>query len=604
MAVMLGLSSSTSSPITKRIQSRRGGGSTPGSSSIRPRHKTVLFTGLWIALFPFVWFTLQWNLQRPDFGFLRSPVGTTIITSRGEVDDDDRTTRSASSTRGQRREQADTSSGSLFMPSTRGERRRTDLPPTTTTAMRRPLPPAARLILDPMDYPIAEAIGYRPSRSQPLRVSFVGRTRNRKLGSIAVAEEEEDNTGAEDEDDFGEYYRGLQRSPYVQICSRRIWRHHHRIHEPPAEETVSSSLCEPQVVLVDWSALFRECWTLPQDLLAAVDDTPMLLIDASASARVVECPQQFFGGQEGPSTANHDGSSGRRRRTIFVAKRSVVANRRWSFDAQELHPGSLIDAVPPPPSIAAIYHLSGLVPQAVADVLVTTAEQQGYKRIDGRPLDVLHYWNSVTVPGNDDVLARQYSSWRAAVSQQLRSTKAALEKRKNSKKLSMWLDRFGLVNDDEDKDSKEEEEGKEEQEEDEPGTTPTRQQQLLQAAVATLTSAKIIVVAQSDEYEDHDDRLMEALAAGALVLVDRMLAPAVGLVNATNIVYYDSLSSLDRLIRYYLVDHPSERHAIAKRGRDYALQRHRSWHVMESLLFGKPLSDSDHDAGRTTIDRT
>jgi hypothetical protein len=456
-----------------------------------------------------------------------------------------------------------------------------------------------------MDYPIADVIGYRPSRSQPLRVSFVGRTRSRKLGSVAVAEEEEDyTTGAEDEDDFGEYYRGLQMSRYVQICSRRIWRHHHRIHEPPAEETVSTSLCEPQVVLVDWSALVRECWTLSQDWLAAVDTTtPMVLIDASASARVVECPQQLLGEQRGPSTTNHDGSSSDRR-TIFVAKRSVVANRRWSFDAQELRPGTLIDAVPPPlPStIAAIYHLSGLVPQAVADVLITTAERQG--KIDGRPVDVLHYWNSVTVPGNNDVMARQYSSWRLAVSQQLRSTKATLEKRKNSKKLNVWLDRFGLVNEDEDNDS-EEEEGKEEEEEDEPGTTtPTRQQQLLHDAVTTLTSAKIIVVAQSDEYEDHDDRLMEALASGALVLVDRMVAPAVGLVNATNIVYYDSLSSLDRLIRYYLVDHPSERHAIAKRGRDYALQRHRSWHVMESLLFGRPLSDGDQDAGTTTIDRT
>jgi Glycosyl transferases group 1 len=535
----------------KRIQGRRGatapGGARPSSSSL-PRHKTFLFTGLWIALFPFVWFTLQWNLQR-DFGFMRS------VTSSSQPppsqDEDEKTS-------------------TLFLPSSR---RRTDLrPPMIPQAESNnhdqqngmmPRPPAA-LILNAMDYPIVvdpDVVHNQPSKSRPLRVSFWGRTTRRP--NISSGHDSDADTS----EDLGEYYRGLQLSGYIQICSQRIWgREQREIMEPPAvEELVVVELCEPQVLLIDWSALDRECHTL-QDL---PDNIPIVLLDGSASACVVECPDQSARGQ---MSDHHDG------RPIHVAKRSVVTNRLWSFDQQTLHHGNLIDVPTSSSSITAVHHMSGLVPQVVADLLA-----EHFVKIDGRPLDVLHYWNSVTAP--DDVVAQQYSSWRVAVSQQLRNTKGWLEKKKH--KVGTWLDRFGLLNDEEDQDTEEE------KEEEDPGK-PTRQQ-LLHGMVSTLTTAKIIVVAQSDEYEDHDNRIMEALASGALVMVDSMLAPVAGLQNNTNIVFYESLESLDRLIRYYLVEHPSTRHAIAKRGLEYALNYHRSWHVMESLLFGRALSGDGRD---------
>jgi hypothetical protein len=37
--------------------------------------------------------------------------------------------------------------------------------------------------------------------------------------------------------------------------------------------------------------------------------------------------------------------------------------------------------------------------------------------------------------------------------------------------------------------------------------------------------SKIVVVAQADEWEDHDDRLMEAMTSGAMVLFDSLIAP-------------------------------------------------------------------------------
>jgi spore maturation protein CgeB len=99
-------------------------------------------------------------------------------------------------------------------------------------------------------------------------------------------------------------------------------------------------------------------------------------------------------------------------------------------------------------------------------------------------------------------------------------------------------------------------------------------------------------VSQSDEYEDHDDRLFEALASGALVLADEMVAPPVGLKNKTNIIFFNGTDVLDSLIRFYL-KHSELRQKIARHGMEYALGRHRSWHVLEKLLFGKALTRTD-----------
>jgi spore maturation protein CgeB len=105
--------------------------------------------------------------------------------------------------------------------------------------------------------------------------------------------------------------------------------------------------------------------------------------------------------------------------------------------------------------------------------------------------------------------------------------------------------------------------------------------------IQTFMSSKIVGVAQRVECEDQY-RLMKSLASGAFVLTDPMVAPPEGLVNNTNCIVYENLSSLKRLIRYYL-KHESKRQAIAKRGYTLALG-HQSWHRIETILFGRPLT--------------
>jgi Glycosyl transferases group 1 len=109
--------------------------------------------------------------------------------------------------------------------------------------------------------------------------------------------------------------------------------------------------------------------------------------------------------------------------------------------------------------------------------------------------------------------------------------------------------------------------------------------------IEALLSAKILVVSQRDGWEDHY-RLFEALVAGPLVLTDRMLGMPAGLVNGTSIVEYSSEDELRALIQYY-AKNDAERIAIASEGRRVALSRHRSWHRMEEIIFGRPLTACD-----------
>lgn len=106
--------------------------------------------------------------------------------------------------------------------------------------------------------------------------------------------------------------------------------------------------------------------------------------------------------------------------------------------------------------------------------------------------------------------------------------------------------------------------------------------------VAALLSTRIIVIAQRDEWEDHY-RLMESLAGGALVLSDTMLAPPSGLQNGTHLVFYDSSNSLRSLLDYY-TKHSEERETIAASGQAFALGTQRSWHAVERVVFGTPLT--------------
>jgi hypothetical protein len=106
--------------------------------------------------------------------------------------------------------------------------------------------------------------------------------------------------------------------------------------------------------------------------------------------------------------------------------------------------------------------------------------------------------------------------------------------------------------------------------------------------VRAMMSAKIVIVAQRDGWEDHY-RLFETLACGPLVISDRMLAPPKGLVHGQSILFFESLQELTALVSYYLV-HEEERQEIAHQGWRVAMGQHRSWHRLEEVVFGRPLT--------------
>lgn len=113
--------------------------------------------------------------------------------------------------------------------------------------------------------------------------------------------------------------------------------------------------------------------------------------------------------------------------------------------------------------------------------------------------------------------------------------------------------------------------------------------------VKFMLKAKIVVVTQRDKHEDHY-RLMEALMGGAMVAHEFMLSLPKGLVDRESVVLFRSKRELQDLIWYYTA-HEEERKAIAQRGWEVAMGRHRSWHRMEEILFGRPLTDVNNPYG-------
>ena len=102
-----------------------------------------------------------------------------------------------------------------------------------------------------------------------------------------------------------------------------------------------------------------------------------------------------------------------------------------------------------------------------------------------------------------------------------------------------------------------------------------------------LYDSKIVLHANPDSWEG-DGRLWEALAAGALVFVDRMFAAIEKpLIDGQHLIFYDltdeGMAILERKILHYL-DHPDERQKIGTQGRDFVLKHHRSINRIGQLI--------------------
>ncbi len=102
-----------------------------------------------------------------------------------------------------------------------------------------------------------------------------------------------------------------------------------------------------------------------------------------------------------------------------------------------------------------------------------------------------------------------------------------------------------------------------------------------------LWASKIVLHANPDRWEG-DARLWEALAAGALVFVERLHAPiAHPLVDGEHLVFYDftdaGMAILERQILHYLAS-DTERERIAVQGRRFVLAHHRSIHRANEII--------------------
>jgi hypothetical protein len=102
-----------------------------------------------------------------------------------------------------------------------------------------------------------------------------------------------------------------------------------------------------------------------------------------------------------------------------------------------------------------------------------------------------------------------------------------------------------------------------------------------------LYDSKVVLHANPDPWEG-DSRLWEALAAGALVFVDRMHAPIENpLVDGEHLIFYDltdeGLQVLEQKVLYYLNDDEA-RERIGAQGRAFVLEHHRSVNRVNTII--------------------
>lgn len=333
---------------------------------------------------------------------------------------------------------------------------------------------------------------------------------------------------------------GIDRSKYMKVIqtieydhtSRRVVQHK-TFHSNPTNE--------PLLVVIDWASLSRDCHVLQQiwndagmsNATLPLERTHILFVDWSASERAVSCSNERWFPQ-GNNTRH--------------ARRNIVQGRHWNATRDWIEPGHVVSS-PLDPDGKPLLHAPYFLREDFVDQLVdVTADNP-----QSRKTDVAHFWKKGDYS--------HYSFLRRKVSAEI----VAFDESVPEKHLRWVVRRF--MN--------------EEWQEDD--IDPSYVQQLV--------SSKIVVIAQKDEWEDHY-RLMESLASGAMVLSDAMLAPPAGLKNRTNIVFYDSPTSLHRLVSYYL-EHKEKRTAVARKGFHYAMGRQRSWHAMERLVFGHAFTQLD-----------
>jgi hypothetical protein len=251
------------------------------------------------------------------------------------------------------------------------------------------------------------------------------------------------------------------------------------------------------------------------------------------------------------------------RKHVRVAARSIVHERRFDSATNTIFPGEVAPNLPTAggpmlhspyavrtdiiDSMRQVLQVSDNTTAALADAIFDPDRE--------RPIDILHLWNVSFKEGK--------SKLRNSVSKVVRSWNGTLEVTKNHRYVTTSIEEQGV-------------------------RRQVGRNVVDLGYIRALLSAKIVVVTQKDDWEDHY-RLFESLSCGALILHDSMVAPPKGLLDEKNIVFFDSLERLEERALHYL-NNDEKRKAVARKGWDLAMGRHRSWHRMEELIFGRPLT--------------
>lgn len=74
-----------------------------------------------------------------------------------------------------------------------------------------------------------------------------------------------------------------------------------------------------------------------------------------------------------------------------------------------------------------------------------------------------------------------------------------------------------------------------------------------------------------------------------MVLMDEMVSLPHSLEDGESVVFFRSIEEMQEKAVYYL-EHIEERLAIARKGWEVAMEKHRSFHRLEEMLFGKRLT--------------
>ena len=268
---------------------------------------------------------------------------------------------------------------------------------------------------------------------------------------------------------------------------------------------------------------------------------------------------------DGPSLQRcHDVEASVGSDMVKYTQRSIVALRRWNETRQWVNPGYIIDMN----DEGKAYQHTSLVVRTDTIIALDQVLRERNEALSSpieqleRVTDLTQFWPA-QVAGNDTTVGGVESKLRTRVSALIASMADNQKYTAHGKPLTVYVGLAGKPAFD-------------------------GRQSVAKDYIEKLLNTKIIVITQRDAWEDHY-RLFEGLISGAMVLCDRMLSLPDGLQNGTHLVEFTTESDFVQKALYYL-EHDEERLSIAHEGRRVSMARHRSWHRMEEIIFGKPLS--------------